>query len=172
MSRITLKFFKYFFITISSIVLICFLLSSLFLSKLYLDQQYSSLSTQGDLIIESYEKNDDYYNNDYTGVLVDVETNSSIWWTQNISNTIGGMSKMKTRGSNYFIHFDYSTLAVIYNAFIWAAENKQNVEPLHLLLMLLKDKKVAAACSKIDVKTDSLAQKLNSVILEKIPAIN
>ncbi len=107
MSRITKKFLKYFLITISFIVFICFILSSLFLSKLYINQQYSTLSAEGDNILESYLTGYQYKNNDFKGVLVDNLTNKEIWSTQ---NSKGMMHGMNSGGINFFLHFDYSAL--------------------------------------------------------------
>lgn len=71
MDKITLKLTKYFMLIITLIIAICFLASSIFLSKFYLKQQYDSLQSSAEEIYSSLKDNQSISDSNISAILID-----------------------------------------------------------------------------------------------------
>lgn len=60
MGKLTLRLIKYFIAIISSVIIICFISSSIFLSYIYTNMEYSQLETAANKIYEAMKKGQDY----------------------------------------------------------------------------------------------------------------
>jgi signal transduction histidine kinase len=70
MDKITLKLIKYFMLIIALIIGICIILSSIFLSKFYLKQQYDSLQSSAKEISSSLDNNKSITDTNYSAILI------------------------------------------------------------------------------------------------------
>lgn len=70
MDKITLKLIKYFMLIIASIIGVCIILSSIFLSKFYLKQQYDSLHASAKEIYILLNNNKSINNTDFSAILI------------------------------------------------------------------------------------------------------
>lgn len=69
MGKITKKLIKSFFLIISILVFLCFLGSSIFLSKFYVSQQYNGLKNKCTSVYESIKDNVPYKDLDANGFI-------------------------------------------------------------------------------------------------------
>lgn len=60
MGKLTLRLIKYFIAIISSVIIICFISSSIFLSYIYTNMEYSQLETAANKIYEAMKKGQEY----------------------------------------------------------------------------------------------------------------
>lgn len=70
MDKITLKLTKYFMFIITLIVAVCFLASSIFLSKFYLEQQYDNLQSSAEEIYRALKNNQQISDTSVSAVLI------------------------------------------------------------------------------------------------------
>lgn len=72
--KITIKFIKYFLSIMSGTILLCFLVSSLFLSKYYINQQYNALKNSSQNIYETLSSGQQLNNLDIPAFLIRNDT--------------------------------------------------------------------------------------------------
>lgn len=70
MDKITLKLIKYFMLIIALIISVCFILSSIFLSKYYINQQYDNLKNSADEIYSSLKNNESISYTNISAILI------------------------------------------------------------------------------------------------------
>lgn len=70
MDKITLKLIKYFMFIIALIISVCFILSSIFLSKYYINQQYDNLETTANEIYSSLKNNESISYSNISAILI------------------------------------------------------------------------------------------------------
>lgn len=70
MDKITIKLTKYFMLIITSIVALCLITSSIFLSKFYINQQYASLQSSAKEIYNSLSSNEQITDTNISAVLI------------------------------------------------------------------------------------------------------
>lgn len=97
MNKITLKFIKYFMFIISIIVAICLIASSFFLSKFYIEQQYSGLKASANQIYDSLKADTQISYSNITAILI--QDNKIIPLTQ---SRMGMIPFMHSVNSNSF----------------------------------------------------------------------
>lgn len=97
MDRITRKLMKYFISIIALIIAICLIVSSIFLSKFYLKQQYDSLQASAKDIYNSLKSNESINNTSITAILI--QDNNIIPLTQ---GKMGMMPFLRSVNGNNF----------------------------------------------------------------------
>lgn len=97
MDRITRKLMKYFISIIALIIAICLIVSSIFLSKFYLKQQYDSLQASAKDIYNSLKSNESINNTSITAILI--QDNNIIPLTQ---GKMGMMPFLRSANGNNF----------------------------------------------------------------------
>lgn len=97
MDKITKKFIRYFIFIISIVISICFLVSSLFLSKYYLSKQYSDLKKQAEEIYSTIKSGNTYNSLDTNAFLIK-------------DSKLTSLTKGKIGIQLYFKSLDYASL--------------------------------------------------------------
>lgn len=123
MGKITARLIKYYIFIISSIVLLCFIACSMFLSIIYTNMQYSSLKTAAQAIYSSVKSNrsasDIQSNYEFSSAVlvkggsISYLTSSRMGIMQFIRNinlsSIEAKGKFKNQMNEEFIYYKYST---------------------------------------------------------------
>lgn len=97
MDKITRKLIKYFISIIALIIAICLIISSIFLSKFYLKQQYDSLQTSAKDIYNSLKNNEEIDSSSITAILI--QDNNIVPLTQ---GKMGMMPFLRSASDNNF----------------------------------------------------------------------
>lgn len=104
MGKITKKLIKYFLLIITSVVLICLIVSSIFLSKFYMKQQYNNLKSIAEDIYTSVKEESTYETHQVKAILIKDSSVTPL--------TKGNIGKGKAPMMNFLNYIDLDSLKV------------------------------------------------------------